>query len=51
MMFEMRFVQDGKLALASYPPQWNDVVQDKLVIVQKENLEHTRFLPWWNDVV
>jgi hypothetical protein len=27
-------VQEGKLALSSFPPQWNDVVQDELVRVK-----------------
>jgi hypothetical protein len=30
-------VQVGKLACASFPPQWNDVVRDVLVILQEGN--------------
>jgi hypothetical protein len=31
-------VQEGKLAHASFPPWWNDVVQDALVLVQEGKL-------------
>jgi hypothetical protein len=33
-------VQDRKLARASFPPQWNDVVRDALVLMQDEKLAH-----------
>jgi hypothetical protein len=34
MLFKMRlFVQESKLARASFPPQWNDVVQDVLLLL------------------
>jgi hypothetical protein len=46
-------VQEGKLAHASFPPWWNDVVRDALVLVlmQKGKIACASFLPWWNDVV
>jgi hypothetical protein len=28
-------VQEGKLACASFPPWWDDVVRDELVLVQE----------------
>jgi hypothetical protein len=30
-------VQEGKLACASFPPRWNDVVRDVLVLLQEGN--------------
>jgi hypothetical protein len=39
------FVQEGKLACASFPPWWDDVVRDKLVLVQKGKLARARFSP------
>jgi hypothetical protein len=30
-------VQEGKLAWSSFPPQWNDVVPDVLVLLQERN--------------
>jgi hypothetical protein len=32
-------------------PQWDDVVQDDLVLVQEGNLACTNFPAWWDDVV
>jgi hypothetical protein len=43
-------VQEGKLACTSFPPQWNDVVRDALVLVQEGKSSMLAF-PWWNDVV
>ena len=43
-------VQEGKLALSSFPPQWNDVVQDELMRVQEGKLASVNFPPWWDDV-
>jgi uncharacterized protein YjeT (DUF2065 family) len=36
---------------ASFPPRWNDVVRDALVLVQEGKLACTSFPPQWNDVV
>ena len=44
-------VQEGKLARANVTPQWDDVVQDELVLVQEGKLAHTTFPPQWNHVV
>jgi hypothetical protein len=34
MLFEMLvLVQEGKLSRASFPPWWNDVVRDALVLM------------------
>jgi hypothetical protein len=33
-------VKEGKLACASFPPWWNDVVRDELVLMQEGNLIH-----------
>jgi hypothetical protein len=44
-------VQEGKLTHTRFPPQWNDVVQDAIMLVQEGKLAHTSFPPWWNDVV
>ena len=44
-------VQEGKLACSSFPPQWNDVVQDELVRVQEGKIASVSFPPWWDDVV
>jgi hypothetical protein len=35
----------------SFPPQWNDVVRDALVLVQEGKLAYASFPPRWNDVV
>jgi hypothetical protein len=43
-------VQYGKLACASFPPQWNDV-RDAFVFVQEGKLAHVSFPPQCNDVV
>jgi hypothetical protein len=44
-------VQEGKLAHASFPPWWNDVVQDALVLLQDGKLARASFPPCWNDVI
>jgi hypothetical protein len=44
-------VQEGKLAHTSFPPWWDDVVQDELVLVQEGKLACASFPPWWDDVV
>jgi hypothetical protein len=44
-------VQEGKLARASFPPWWNDVVRDALVLLQDGKLARTSFPPCWNDVI
>jgi hypothetical protein len=36
-------VQEGKVARASFPPRWNDVVQDVLVLMRDENLACASF--------
>jgi hypothetical protein len=36
-------VQEGKLAHASFPPWWNDVVRDALVLLQDGNIAHPSF--------
>jgi hypothetical protein len=42
--------QEGKLAHASFPPQWNDV-RDVLDLVQEGKLAGGSFPVQWNDVV
>jgi hypothetical protein len=37
------FVQDGKLARASFPSWWNNVVRDALVFVQDGKLARASF--------
>jgi hypothetical protein len=32
---------------ASFPPWWDDVVRDALLLVQEGKLAHTSFPPWW----
>jgi hypothetical protein len=44
-------VQEGKLACTSFPPWWNDVVRDVLVLLQDGKLARTSFPPCWNDVI
>ena len=44
-------VQEGKLACASFPPWWNDVIRDALVLLQDGKLAHASFPPCWNDVI
>jgi hypothetical protein len=44
-------VQEGKLARASFPPCWNDVVRDVLLLVQDGKLACASFPPWWNVVI
>jgi hypothetical protein len=39
------FVQEGKLACTSFPPRWDDVVRDELVLVQKGKLARASFSP------
>jgi hypothetical protein len=53
MLFEMRFVlmQEGKLARATFPPCWNDVIRDALVFLHNGKLAHASFPPCWNDVI
>jgi hypothetical protein len=36
-------VQERKLAGASFPPWWNDVVRDALVLMQEGKLTHASF--------
>jgi hypothetical protein len=36
-------VQERKLACAIFPPWWNDVVQDALVLMQEGKLTRTIF--------
>ena len=38
-------VQEGKLARASFPPQWDDVARDELVLVQEGKLARASFAP------
>jgi hypothetical protein len=38
-------VQEGKLAHTSFPPWWNDVVRDALVLLQDGKLACTSFPP------
>ena len=54
MMFvrdELVLVQGGKLAHASFPRWWDDVVRDEDVLVQEGKLAHASFPPRWDDVV
>ena len=44
-------VQEGKLARAIYPPWWNDVVRDALVLLQYGKLACASFSQCWNDVI
>jgi len=44
-------VQEGKIAHAIYPPWWNDVVRDALVLLQYGKLARASFHPWWNYVI
>jgi hypothetical protein len=39
------FVQEGKVAHTSFPPWWNDVVQDAFVLLQEGNLACASFPP------
>jgi hypothetical protein len=36
-------VQEGKLARTRFPPWWNDVVRDALVLMQEGKLTHASF--------
>jgi hypothetical protein len=38
-------------ASARFPPQWNDVVRDELVLVKKGKLTHASFPPRLNNIV
>jgi hypothetical protein len=44
-------VQEGKLASASFPPWWDDVVIDELVLVQDGKRACTSFFLGWDYVV
>jgi len=44
-------VQEGKLAHASIPPWWNDIVRDALVLLLYEKLARASFPACWNDVI
>jgi hypothetical protein len=44
-------VQEGKLARASFPPCWNDVVRDALLLVQEGKLARASFPQWWNAII
>ena len=44
-------MQEGKIARASFPPCWNDVVRDVLLLVQDVKLTCASFPPWWNVVI
>ena len=46
-------VQEGKLAQASFPLGWSDVVQDAfvLVLMKEGKLACVIFFLWWNHVV
>jgi hypothetical protein len=45
------FVKEVKLAQASFSPQWNDVIQDVLGLLQDRKLACTSFTSQRNDVV
>jgi hypothetical protein len=52
MLFEMRSAcARGKARHTSFPPQWDDVVRDALLLVQEGKLANTSFPPRWDDVV
>ena len=44
-------VQEGKLACASFPPWWNDVVRDALVLLKDGKLARASCPPCWIDVI
>jgi hypothetical protein len=46
-------VQEGKIAHASFPLGWSDVVQDVfvLVLMKEEKIACIIFFLWWNHVV
>jgi hypothetical protein len=49
-------MQEGKLACASFPPWWDDVVRDEIMLMQEGKLAqgklaHASFPPWWDDIV
>jgi hypothetical protein len=44
-------VQVGKIACASFPQHWNDVVQNALVLAYEGKIARASFPPLWNDVV
>jgi hypothetical protein len=52
-LFDMRLclLQERKLARASFPPWWNDVVRDALVLLQDGKLARASCPPCWNDVI
>jgi hypothetical protein len=39
-------VQEGKLVPDIFPPLWDDVVRDEIMLMQEGNLAHARFPPW-----
>ena len=45
------FVKEVKIAQASFSPQWNDVIQDVLGLLQDRKLACTSFTTQGNDVV
>jgi hypothetical protein len=49
MLFKMRLCLCKRLA--SFPPLWNDVVRDALVLLQDGKLACASFPPCWNDVI
>jgi hypothetical protein len=44
-------VQKGNLACTSFPPQWNELVRDVVVLLPNEKLVCTIFSRRWSDVV
>jgi hypothetical protein len=39
-------MQEGKLVRTGFPPRWDDVVRDELMLVQEGNLASASFPPW-----
>ena len=44
-------MQEGKLARPNFPPWWDDVFQDELMLVQEGKKARAIFHPWWDDIV
>jgi hypothetical protein len=44
-------VQEENITCTSFPPWWDDVVRDELVLVQEGKLTYASFPPRWDDVV
>jgi hypothetical protein len=44
-------VQDGNLAHVIFPPQWDDVIHDELVLDQDRNIARASFAPRWDDFI